>query len=314
MTAKLSFSLPHPVLLLMILLLATGCAPKNVELLGVTGPEQLETQQAGTFEATTNEDAKPPVTYAWDFGDNQSAQGAVASHLFSEAGTYTVTVTVSNRKGKASDSGSTSVVVVNPPVPAEIVTLLATVYEVDTLTPVRFDANVRGDAPLRYAWDFGDGSLSTAPAPHHIFSVPGSYTVTLTLSNEHGEDKRNVTIVSSPYEADYCADLAEMNSVFFERNTSVLSASSETVLRDNIQILKDCPNLSVRIEGLAGPFERRAEELSEDRARAVERFYLSNDVAASRITATGLGQVGQGSKKSGAEQFRRTDTLPLPRQ
>ena len=131
------------------------------------------------------------------------------------------------------------------------------------------------------------------------------------MSNDHGQDSRNVSITSTQYEADYCADLAEMNSVFFERNTSVLSESSETVLRDNIQILQDCPNLSVRIEGLAGPFERRPQELSEDRARAVEQFYLSNDVAASRITAAGLGRVGQGSKKSGAEQFRRTDTIPM---
>ncbi len=311
MTTKLYFSLPYRVLLLMVLLLATGCAPRNVELLGLTGPEQLETDQAGTFEATINEEAKPPVTYAWDFGDDQSAQGAVASHSFAEAGTYTVTVSVSNRRGRGTDSDTTSVVVVNPPVPAEIVTLLANLYEVDNMTAVRFDANVRGDAPLTYAWDFGDGSSSSEPAPSHTFSEPGSYTVTLTLSNDHGQDSRNVSITSTQYEADYCADLAEMNSVFFERNTSVLSESSETVLRDNIQILQDCPNLSVRIEGLAGPFERRPQELSEDRARAVEQFYLSNDVAASRITAAGLGRVGQGSKKSGAEQFRRTDTIPM---
>ena len=143
MTTKLYFSLPYRVLLLMVLLLATGCAPRNVELLGLTGPEQLETDQAGTFEATINEEAKPPVTYAWDFGDDQSAQGAVASHSFAEAGTYTVTVSVSNRRGRGTDSDTTSVVVVNPPVPAEIVTLLANLYEVDNMTAVRFDAPIR---------------------------------------------------------------------------------------------------------------------------------------------------------------------------
>ena len=52
------------------------------------------------------------------------------------------------------------------------------------------------------------------------------------------------------------------------------------------------------------------QRLSEDRARAVEQFYIDNGVAASRLQAVGLGSTGV-SKKEGASQFCRVDTIPI---
>ena len=52
------------------------------------------------------------------------------------------------------------------------------------------------------------------------------------------------------------------------------------------------------------------QRLSEDRARAVEQFYIDNGVAASRLQAVGMGSTGV-SKKEGASQFRRVDTIPI---
>ena len=300
-----------PVLFVLGGLILTGCSPKHVEVLGVDGPDRLETNEAGTFQATINEDAKQPVLYDWNFGDNMTGEGSTTTHSFAQAGTYTVTLTASNRKGKSTDTGQTTVVVVDPPVPAQVITILANPTDPDTRTAVRFGANVRGDAPLSYAWSFGDGSTSNEAAPVYTFEDPGSYTVTLEVSNNDGRDARTVSIVVSPYEADYCAELAEMNSVFFERNSSILTASAERILADNLDILQDCPNLNVLVEGMSGPFERNPQELSEDRARAVQQYYSVNGVAASRIRTSGTGRVSGGSKKSGAEQFRRADTIPL---
>ena len=292
-------------------LVMAGCSPKHVEVLSVTGPERLETNEPGTFEAITNEDAKPPIMYQWNFGDNTSGEGNPISHSFSQAGTYTITLSASNRKGKSTDTGQTTVVVVDPPVPAQVLTLLADPPTPDTRTAVRFGANVRGDAPLRYAWNFGDGSTDSGAAPVHTYEEPGTYTVTLEMTNDHGRDTRTLSISVEPYEADYCAELAEMNAVFFERNSSILTGDGNRVLGDNLEILQDCPNLSVRVEGISGPFERNPQLLSDDRARVVQQYYIDNGVAASRVTALGKGRIGQGTKKSGSEQFRRADTIPI---
>ena len=293
-------------------LIAAGCSPRNVEMLTLDGPSELETNQSGTFTAAVNEDAKPPVEFSWDFGDDGTASGTEAEHAFANAGTYEISVTASNRKGKASVTEGHTVVVSDPPVPAEIVAVIASATSADTQTPVEFSANVRGDAPLTYAWSFGDGNSSDSPRTSHTYMQDGSYSVTLELSNEHGRDARSVSVDVSLWQADFCDDLAEMNSTFFERNSSVLTESGMEQLADNLDILTNsCPYLIVSVEGLAGPFERNPQDLSDDRARAVMQYYVDNGVEARRVSATGLGRAPGGSKKSGAEQFRRADTKPV---
>ncbi len=42
----------------------------------------------------------------------------------------------------------------------------------------------------KFLWDFGDGSNSTEVNPVHTYTAAGSYTVTLTVQNEHGKDKK----------------------------------------------------------------------------------------------------------------------------
>ena len=293
-------------------LILAGCSPRNVEMLTLDGPDALETDQSGSFSATVNEDARLPVEYAWDFGDDATASGEAAEHSFSTAGNYTISVTASNRNGKASVTEQHSVVVTDPPVPAEVVAIVTSATETDTQTPVEFSANVRGDAPLAYAWSFGDGTSSSDPRTTHMFMEPGTYAVTLELSNAHGKDVSTASINVAVWEADFCADLAEMNSTFFERNSSVLTDAGLAQLADNVDILTNsCPNLNVRVDGLAGPFERNPQDLSDDRARAVMQYYVESGVEARRVSASGLGRASDTSKKSGAEQFRRADTVPV---
>jgi len=57
------------------------------------------------------------------------------------------------------------------------------------------------DSPTTWAWDFGDGTTSTSQNPTHIFTLPGTYEVTLTATNAQGTDTYTYPIyVSDPAE------------------------------------------------------------------------------------------------------------------
>ncbi len=57
-----------------------------------------------------------------------------------------------------------------------------------TGTQVVFDATASGEAPLTYAWTFGDGGTSSLQDPTHVYALTGCYTPTLSVSNECGQD------------------------------------------------------------------------------------------------------------------------------
>lgn len=54
--------------------------------------------------------------------------------------------------------------------------------------------------PSNWKWRFGDGTISNFQNPTHVFSAPGTYTVTLIATNSCGADsfKTSVTINPSP--------------------------------------------------------------------------------------------------------------------
>ena len=43
-------------------------------------------------------------------------------------------------------------------------------------------------SPTSWLWDFGDGATSTEQHPVHVYDIPGSYTVSLTATNDCGSD------------------------------------------------------------------------------------------------------------------------------
>ncbi|MFN8393209.1 MAG: PKD domain-containing protein [Bacteroidia bacterium] len=58
------------------------------------------------------------------------------------------------------------------------------------------------NAPVQWAWDFGDGGTSNVQHPSHNYAVSGTYTVSLTSSNPNGTSNStqviNVQVVTPP--------------------------------------------------------------------------------------------------------------------
>ena len=279
-------------------------------ILELSGPAEVTAGESAAFAARVNEEqATRPLTYEWAFGDGRSATGLTPSHVYNEPGTYTVAFTARNEAGTA--TGSLTVEVLTPPRPPRILALDATPNPASEDEPVRFESEVEGASPITLEWDFGDGTTGKGRTPTHAYDEPGEYTVRLTASNEDGTATDSLTLQVERTLPAVCQTVQELNSVYFARGSSRLRPEAREALQENAEVLRKCPNLSVRVEGFASPNEPAPLPLSEERAQSVADFYEDNGIAPGRITTSGEGAVGDpGGKKGADEQNRRADSLP----
>ncbi|PWJ56040.1 PKD repeat-containing protein [Quadrisphaera granulorum] len=140
-----------------------------------------------TFDAKASADSDGTVaSYAWTFGDGTSGTGVTAAHTYAAAGTYTVTLVVTDDKGATGTS--TDTVVVTAPVVANQAPTASFTSAVTKLQ-ANLDASASKDADgtvASYAWDFGDGTTGTGKTVTHAYAAAGTYQVTLTVTDNKG--------------------------------------------------------------------------------------------------------------------------------
>jgi PKD repeat protein len=150
------------------------------------------------------------VDFDWDFGDGQTAGGAVTSHTYAQPGSYTVTLEVTDDVGQTAIA--TRTVSVDAPTPPTPPAPPVASFTFSPATPdvsagtnrVNFDAatssSPSGVAITNYRWNFGDGFIisgapgaATSPpdggtflSPQHTYVAPGSYNVNLIVTDANG--------------------------------------------------------------------------------------------------------------------------------
>lgn len=72
---------------------------------------EILTDVAVTFDAGRSVSPQPITSYAWDFGDGSSAEGAVVQHKFRDVGTYVVTLTITNESSETAIATRTLTVI-----------------------------------------------------------------------------------------------------------------------------------------------------------------------------------------------------------
>ena len=149
-----------------------------------------------------------PSSWNWSFGDGNGSSSQNPSHTYTVAGTYSVSLTVTNADG--SDSLTrTDYVVVNPDVPEPpVADFVGTPTAGTAPLLVSFTDQSTGD-PTSWSWSFGDGATSSARNPDHTYTSEGSYTVTLTVTNADGSDSQTLTnyiTVTTPSGGDIFSD------------------------------------------------------------------------------------------------------------
>lgn len=142
------------------------------------------------FDASTSQPgtgASQIVSYNWTFGDGSSATGKTPTHTFAASNIYNVTLTVTNdRSLSASTTLPVSVVAGALPTPTFTVSPAAPAVG----TQVFFNASAATAGPghsiAAYGWAFGDGATGSGVSTSHAYTVAGTYTVQLTVTDDVG--------------------------------------------------------------------------------------------------------------------------------
>lgn len=165
--------------------------PLRIRLTSSTKDSQVgvESVEAGCnsyiFDAseTTDLNLGDQLSYHWDFGDGNTAQGIRVEHAYRQSGEYPITLTVRDNSGTvcAVSHITRSVEINTPPVADAGVNQKLCLGESVTLNGARsFDPD--GEI-VEYLWDFGDGTTGTGEIVEHTYAESGIYNAKLTVKD-----------------------------------------------------------------------------------------------------------------------------------
>ena len=141
------------------------------------------------------------VSYAWDFGDGTTGSGPTPSHVYAAPGIYEITLTVTDADGAMVEDRTSLVVAPSAPPPNAAPTAQGSATPLTGTSPltVSFDASASSDdgTIVSYAWDFGDGATGSGALTSHVYTTPGTYTATVTVTDDGGlTDSASFTITA----------------------------------------------------------------------------------------------------------------------
>jgi gliding motility-associated-like protein len=123
----------------------------------------------------------PITSRTWDFGDGASSNDLNPTHTYTAAGTYTVTLVVTDQNGIADPEVKPAYIIVNP-LPQTDFTFTGNGCTVPF--DVTFTNASAAGPNITYAWDFGNGQTSTATNPPAVtYSTAGTFPISLTVTN-----------------------------------------------------------------------------------------------------------------------------------
>ncbi|QKW10042.1 S8 family serine peptidase [Streptomyces sp. NA04227] len=149
-------------------------------------PNCSTTEPSCSFDASASKDGDGQIaSYAWNFGDSTEGTGATPTHTYQKAGSYEVTLTVTDdagKKGTVTHTVQAGTPTGQPPAPAFSVSCW---YEA-----CDFDASQSRDTDndiASYAWKFGDGKTGTGVKATHSYPAgQKNYTAELSVTDKAG--------------------------------------------------------------------------------------------------------------------------------
>ncbi|MEO0473243.1 MAG: PKD domain-containing protein, partial [Bacteroidota bacterium] len=141
---------------------SVGCAPISITFFDLsTGPAVL-------------------TAWEWSFGDGNTSTSPVPVNTYLNNGLYDVSLKVTDINGCEDSLTKAQYIKLRQP----DADFTADQTQVCPGVNIQFtDKSVPDTTLLSWSWDFGDGNTSATQNPVHSYSAPGTYTVSLTITN-----------------------------------------------------------------------------------------------------------------------------------
>jgi PKD repeat protein len=162
-----------------------GEGSEDLEAVFTHSPSEPHVNEEVVFNAS--ESTGNITSYMWDFGDNTAESGMVVNHTYTTAGTYLVTLNVTDNEGLWAAESEDIDVLEEPQQQDE----LEAKFSFSPTPPyideeVSFDASESTGNITSYKWNFGDESVAYGVVANHTYTAVGTYSVTLNVSDSEG--------------------------------------------------------------------------------------------------------------------------------
>ncbi|MEP2238632.1 MAG: PKD domain-containing protein [Maribacter sp.] len=214
------------------------------------------------------------VSYAWDFGDGETSTDANPTYIYNTPGTFIATLIVTDSEGLTGTS-TIEITVTGGVNLAPVAVLTSSVEVGEALQEIIFTGDQSSDdiEIVSYAWSFGDGGTSEEVNPVYTFAEPGTYTITLIVTDNGG-----------------LTDEVSMSLQVLNDNTVLANDDFEVVLSPNPSVdfvevsfsgdfnMDDVIGLTVH--DMSGRLIRRymPEEIAEDNKYRISTAIFNNEV------------------------------------
>jgi PKD repeat protein len=153
-----------------------------------------------SFDASNSTDSytdRSSLTYYWNFGDGSTSTEKTAQHMYTVAGTYNGYLLVTDRSGLTGRADF--VIKVNNPLRADFGVSAYTVMVGEEIYV--YDASDAPNSIQSRSWDLGNDQTKGDVREFYVtYSKPGSYTITLTVTDMAGKvdtESRTVTVLQA---------------------------------------------------------------------------------------------------------------------
>jgi PKD repeat protein len=189
----------------------------------------------------------------WIFGDGTTSTSWNASHIYTTPGNFPVQLVSTNQFGCPDTATlTTPVQVLATPAP----TFTPSATQGCSPFQVHFTSATSWTQGASYLWEFGNGQTSTSQNPDIIFTDPGYYSVSLTVTNNNGCSD-SISFPAMIHVLDTLPpDISEILSV------SVLSNTSVEIIWENSTAIDLGGYILYRLDNQSGAYQSIYSELN----------------------------------------------------